>query len=260
MTVQTKKSLGQHWLDDTFSLEAMCRTGEVNADDVVLEVGPGPGALTRMLVEKAKKVIAVELDESLAQNLASNLGNPSNLNVVQQSILDFDLSLLSSDYKVIANIPYYLTSKLVQKLLTADNSPMLTVLLVQKEVAERIAAAPGKTSLLSISAQFYADVSIHEVVPAALFAPPPKVDSQIVRLRRREVLPLDVEEKAFFRLVKAGFMERRKKLKSSLAGGLRMEKSEVLDVLTEAGIGDGVRAQELSIQQWGALYTRLKDR
>jgi 16S rRNA (adenine1518-N6/adenine1519-N6)-dimethyltransferase len=234
-------------------LQAVAKAAEVTPNDTILEVGPGLGTLTKVLVSGAAQVVAVEFDNELAQKLAIRVPAP-HLRVVHEDILQFDLSQLPKDYKVAANIPYYLTSKLVRTLLESPNPPLITSLLVQKEVAERMAADPGELSILGISAQFYAEVALKEVVPAALFTPPPKVDSQIVQLRRRAT-PLfdDVTAKDFFRVVRAGFSEKRKKLRSSLSGGLHLEKSLVDELLVKAGVSDQARAQELDLEDWHRL-------
>lgn len=259
--MQPKKSLGQHWLHDEQSLQAMLDAGSVGKDDVVLEVGPGLGTLTAKLCSIAKQVIAVELDDILAANLSKNVANrlggepAKNLKVIHESIIDFDVTDLPKGYKVIANIPYYLTSHLVRLLLESSNPPSETVLLVQKEVAQRIVAKPGQMGILSVASQYYAQLTLHQDVPAHLFTPPPKVDSQIVQLSyRKEPLFSDVNVEDFFKLVKAGFSEKRKKLRSSLSGGLHISKSEADDLLAEAKIGTDTRAQELTLQQWYQLY------
>lgn len=249
----TKKSLGQHWLFDEASLGAMLTAGEIAATDTVLEVGPGLGTLTQKLCDSAQKVIAVELDDNLAANLAHKVP-ADNLTVAHESILEFDISVLSPDYKVIANIPYYLTSNLIRKMLESDNPPSVMALLIQKEVAERIAAQPGEMSILAVATQFYAEVELKELVPAELFSPPPKVDSQIIQIRRRET-PLfpDVDTTKFFRIVRAGFSEKRKKLRSSLSGGLQISKTEADQLLKKANISPNARAQELTLDQWHRL-------
>ncbi len=248
-----RKSLGQHWLNDEISLLAMVEAGEVNASDTVLEIGPGLGTLTKILCERAKKVIAIELDDILAASLAEKVAT-KNLEVVHESILDYDLSTLPKNYKVVANIPYYLTAKLIRKLLETSNPPKLMVLLVQKEVAQRIVARPGQMSILAVSVQFYAEAKVGDVVPARLFTPPPKVDSQIIQIKfRSQPLFEGVDSDEFFRLVKAGFSEKRKKLRSSLNGGLHLPKDQVDAWLKEAGIKADARAQELSLQQWREL-------
>jgi 16S rRNA (adenine1518-N6/adenine1519-N6)-dimethyltransferase len=249
----TKKNLGQHWLTDPAALQAICEAGQVAAADTVLEVGPGPGTLTTLLVQAAGQVTAVEFDRILAAELPKRV-KAANLLVVQQDILSFDLTGLPPDYKVVANIPYYLTSNLLRVLSETPNRAARVVLLVQKEVAERVAAKPGGMSLLSVSAQFYWEVRLGEAVPARLFTPPPKVDSQILILTRREA-PLfpDVDEKGFFRLVKAGFSARRKTLLNSLSGGLRLGKDQVQAWLAAAGIETSLRPQNLSLDDWHRL-------
>jgi 16S rRNA (adenine1518-N6/adenine1519-N6)-dimethyltransferase len=179
-----KKALGQHWLTDPASLQAMCDAAEVSSVDAVLEVGPGLGTLTQLLVAQAGHVVAVEFDKTLAAQLSGRVP-AANLEVVQQDILRFDLTNLPPNYRVIANIPYYLTSNLIRTLSESKNPPARAVLLVQKEVAERVAAKPGDMSILAITAQFYWRVGLGRVMPAMLFTPPPKVDSQILILKRR---------------------------------------------------------------------------
>ncbi len=257
----TKKSLGQHWLNDEASLLAMCDAAELTADDVVLEIGPGLGSLTKLLVQRVKKVVAVEFDNLLAIGLPDRV-KVDNLEVQSQDILSFDFTSLPPDYKVVANIPYYLTSNLIRVLSETPNSPSVAILLIQKEVAERVAAEPGDMSLLSVTAQYYWQVGLGPIVPAELFTPPPKIDSQILILLRREKLLFpelsDADARALFQLVKAGFSERRKKLRSSLSGGLHLPKTEVEEILGKAGIDHNLRAQALSITDWYALYKSLK--
>lgn len=252
-----KKSLGQHWLYDNTSLQAMCQAGEVSADDVVVEIGPGLGTLTKLLVEQAKQVIALEFDEDLARQLPKRI--PSNtLHVNHSDCLTFDYTSLTPDYKVVANIPYYLTSNLLRVLAESVNPPQIIALLVQKEVAERVAAKPGEMSLLSVSVQLYYQANLAEQVPAALFTPPPKVDSQIIKLvRRTEPLFDNLNEKQFFRVVKAGFSQRRKKLRSSLSAGLRISKLDATELIEASGVDPHARPQELSLQQWYSLYLRI---
>jgi 16S rRNA (adenine1518-N6/adenine1519-N6)-dimethyltransferase len=253
----TKKSLGQHWLNDEASLTAICQAADISANDTVLEIGPGPGALTKLLVQQAKRVIAVEFDKKLAADLPGRIG-AANLDVHHQDILSFDLTGLPANYKIVANIPYYLTSNLIRVISETSNPPVSATILVQKEVAERTAAAPGSMSLLSVTAQFYWQVGLGPVVPAELFTPPPKVDSQLLLLQRRdEPLFPDIDPKAFFRLVKAGFAQRRKTLLNSLGAGLRLSREEAEAVLQAAKIESGRRAQTLSLEEWHSLYQTL---
>lgn len=248
-----KKSLGQHWLRDRDVLAHIADCAELTPDDAVLEIGPGLGTLTSELLRRAKKVIAVEFDEELARKLPAQFPG-KDLTVVQSDILSFDLSDLPAGYKVVANVPYYITSKIVQLLMTATNKPDIAVLLVQKEVAERLAARPGDMSILAVSAQLFAEVTLGNVVPAALFTPPPKVDSQVVILRTRTTPFLtEVSEKDFFRVVKAGFSAKRKMLRSSLSGGLSISKDQAEAYLAAAGINPNVRAESLTLEQWQTL-------
>jgi 16S rRNA (adenine1518-N6/adenine1519-N6)-dimethyltransferase len=252
------KALGQHWLDDPSTLQAMVDGAGITTYDTVLEIGPGLGSLTKLLVAQADQVIAVEFDRVLAARLHQEVpGN--NLVVVTQDILSFDFTELPSDYKLAANIPYYLTSNLIRVISETTNPPIQVALLVQKEVAQRICAVPGAMSLLSVSAQFYWQTELGDQVPAYLFRPPPKVDSQILLLKRRDA-PLfpDVDVKVFFRIVKAGFSQRRKTLLNALSSGLHMPKAETESVLQSAGIDSKLRPQNLSLEEWHEIYIVLE--
>lgn len=251
------KSLGQHWLRDRAVLSHIADLADIQPTDTVLEIGPGLGTLTSELLRRAEKVIAVEFDEELARKLPGQFPG-KNLEVKTGDILSFDLSNLPKGYKVVANVPYYITSKIVQLLMTADNKPAVAVLLVQKEVAQRLAATPGDMSILAVSAQLFSDVSLGDIVPAALFTPPPKVDSQVVVLKTRtENFLGDVSEKDFFRVVKAGFSAKRKKLRSSLSAGLGISKQQLETQLAQANISPDDRAESLSLDDWLRL-TKLQ--
>lgn len=247
------KSLGQHWLKDRLILEAIADQADITETETILEIGPGLGTLTSVLLDRAHRVESVEFDAELARKLPAQFPG-KNLKVHNADILSFDLTMLPKGYKVVANVPYYITSKIVQLLSETANPPSLTVLLVQKEVAERLAAQPGDMSMLSISAQVFHEVTLGPLVPAEYFTPPPKVDSQVVILHRRaEPLVPMKQQKAFFRLVKAGFAERRKKLRSSLSAGLHTDKATIDELLLKADLNPESRAQELSIEQWQRL-------
>ena len=251
--VAPNKSLGQHWLKDRDVLAHIAECAELTQDDTVLEIGPGLGTLTSELLKRSKKVVAVEFDEELARKLPAQFPG-TQLEVITSDILSFDLSRLPADYAVVANVPYYITSKIVQLLMTAHNKPRIAVLLVQKEVAERLAAAPGRMSILAVSAQLFADVSLGDEVPARFFTPPPKVDSQVVVLKTRTTPFLtDVAESDFFRVVKAGFSSKRKKLRSSLSGGLGIDKTQAELLLSQAGINPDSRAEALDLEAWVRL-------
>lgn len=250
-----KKELGQHWLKDPEILTEIAEAAELSSDDVVLEIGPGLGTLTSRLLARAGRVVAVEFDTDLARKLPGQFPG-KNLEVINEDILQFDLNQLPAGYKVVANVPYYITSKIVEKLMTAENKPLLAVLLVQKEVAERIAAEPGDMSILAISVQIFAETELDIEVPRQFFTPPPKVDSQVVVLRTwDEPLVAKNDEKLFFRLVKAGFSAKRKKLRSSLSAGLVISKLEAEQLLKKAGINAEQRAEDLSIDDWRRLFS-----
>lgn len=253
MSLKNNKSLGQHWLRDREVLSHIADCADLTADDVVLEIGPGLGTLTSELLRRSHKVVAVEYDSELARKLPAQFPG-KNLQVIHSDILKFNLSDLPVGYKVVANVPYYITSKIVQLLMTATNKPSIVVLLVQREVAERLAAKPGNMSILAISAQLFADVSLGDMVPARLFTPPPKVDSQVVIMTTRQTpFLIDIDEANFFRVVKAGFSSKRKKLRSSLAGGLTMSKMEVESLLERANISPDIRAEALGLDDWVRL-------
>lgn len=249
-----KKALGQHWLEDDASLQAMVALAGVEPGDNVLEIGPGYGTLTEYLLAAGADVTALEFDSSLVPGLLKKFANVPELRVEQGDIRTYDFTSMPPDFKVVANIPYYLTSNLIQLLSETPNQPTCAVLLIQKEVAERVVAEPGDMSLLSVTSQFYWQTSLGPVVGAELFTPPPKVDSQILVLQRRpEPLFKDVEAKAFFRLVKAGFSQKRKTLLNSLSGGLAISREAAAQMLDAAEIDPKRRAQTLSMQEWRRL-------
>jgi 16S rRNA (adenine1518-N6/adenine1519-N6)-dimethyltransferase len=255
--IPTNKLLGQHWLNDEFSLETIASSAGIGPADTVVEIGPGPGTLTKVLTSRAKKVIAIELDEALAHALPRRV-KADNLEVLRQDVLKFDWSEIEGDYKLVANIPYYLTSNLIRVISEAAHPPVRASLLLQKEVAERMAAAPGQLSILGVSAQHYWEVSLGLEVPKKLFIPPPKVDSQVVMLKRRSVEELKkIDDKNLFRIVKAGFSNKRKTLLNSLSAGLRLDKSVVSEICKRVDIDPGRRAQTLSLDEWYKLAEQI---
>lgn len=254
MNTTPKKDLGQHWLTDDSILLAIVEAGEVTSGDTILEIGPGKGTLTEKLADTGATVIALEFDKDLLPILEKKFKNCNNVAINYGDIRTFNYSDLPSGFKVIANIPYYLTSHLVRSLSESENPPSSAVLLVQKEVAQRLCAQPGDMSILAVTAQYYFDCTLDIEVPAEYFTPPPKVDSQVVVLRRRTSPLFDADTKSYFRLVKAGFSEKRKTLRNSLSGGLAINKDEVESLLAKASIKPNARAQELSLQDWYTLY------
>jgi 16S rRNA (adenine1518-N6/adenine1519-N6)-dimethyltransferase len=257
-TIHLKKSLGQHVIVSHRGLNQMVKALRISPEDVVIEVGPGTGVLTRELLPLCRKVIAIELDEGLATKLPPALGNPPNLNVVKGDARDCDPEALLAKrvpYKVVGNLPYYAAAPIIRSFLEADWKPTLMVVTVQREVAQNIVAKPGNMSLIAIGVQCYAKPKILCYLPPSAFRPPPKVASAVLAL---EVLPkpaVDVINKAaFFALVRAGFAAPRKQLRNALATGLKSSPSQALRLLDIAGINPTRRAETLTIQEWQRLY------
>jgi 16S rRNA (adenine1518-N6/adenine1519-N6)-dimethyltransferase len=252
--IDAKKQLGQHWLQAPEILEAIANAAELQNGEVVLEIGPGLGTLTEVLAGKGVQVIALEFDQDLIKGLRVKFHNTSQVKIIEGDIRSFNFSELPEKYKIVANIPYYLTSHLIRSISETSNPPMTAVLLIQKEVAERLCASPGQMSILAVTAQFYFQCSLDIDVPARFFSPQPKVDSQVVVLRRRPTKLFDVNEKEFFRIVKAGFSEKRKTLRNSLSAGLQISKDDAVSLMVKANLQPTKRAQELSMDDWHALY------
>ncbi len=250
--LRPRKGLGQHFLVDRQSLEAVMSGGALTPDDTVLEIGPGLGVMTEQLAKRVKQVVAVEADAVLASLLRNN--QASNVEVINEDIMRFNLTELPSQYKVIANIPYYLTSSIIRLLMESINKPSIVSILIQKEVAQRIIAAPGKMSVLALSVQYYGSPSLLETVERHKFWPAPKVDSAILRIVLHKQPVFKADRSMLFRLIKAGFGEKRKMLKTSLAGGLNIEQSLSIKLITGAHLDLSARAQELHLDDWGRLY------
>lgn len=263
MNIEPDKSLGQHWLKDEEILSQIVDYADVKRDDVILEIGPGLGTMTQEIAKNAGRVVAVEFDKKLADNLRTSEKLNKNVIVKNEDFLKFDLSGLSEGYKIIGNIPYYITGKIVRKILSSVNRPQIAVLLVQKEVAQRIAAGPDQMSALSVIAQYYSEVSLGVVVPASKFTPAPKVDSQVVILKPysrsfREMHDVNLEKK-FLTVVKAGFSARRKKLHSSISGGLGISVEQAKQLLADAKIDSNLRAQNLDVNDWISLAKKFNN-
>ena len=258
MALQNKKSLGQNWLKDRDTLIDIADIASIDGVSEVLEIGPGLGTLTSALFQFFDKVTAVELDERLATNLPKSFPG-KNLTVINKDILTLDLAELNlpEKYVVAGNIPYYITSPIIQKFLHAKHKPAKIVFLVQKEVAERLAAEQGDYSILGLSAQIYADVSLGPVVKREFFTPPPKVDSQVVIL---EPLATPRASESTISLIKLGFIAPRKKLLSNLAMGLQLPREEILGYFQVNGISENARPADLSIENWCALEKNIHKR
>ena len=255
--MKAKKSFGQNWLRDDYVLGKIIESAQLDSSDTVLEVGPGLGTLTRKLLETDCNVVAVEADRDLIPILSRTFHNQSKFKLINQDVLKFDLGTLPRGYKVVANIPYYLTSNLIRNFLESDNPPSEMVLLIQKEVAERILARPGQMSVLAFSVQYYAKPSYIMEVKKELFEPIPKVDSAVIKLSLHQKPLFDAEHQKLFRAVKAGFGEKRKMLRNSLAGGLNITTAQTEEILKKSNIENTARAQELTMNDWNRLYTAL---
>ena len=254
--LRAHKGLGQNFLQDPMALEAIVAVAEIQATDTVLEIGPGLGSLTRYLAVSAREVIAVELDEKLSPPLKTVLSPYQNVQVIQGDILKLspqDL-IAENDYLVVANIPYYITSAVIRHLLESESKPRRIVLTIQKEVAGRICARPGDMSLLALSVQVYGSPRIAAYIPAEAFFPAPKVDSAVLVV---DIYPTPLIKQdllsVFFKLVKAGFSQKRKTLRNSLSSGLHISPTQAAELLSRTDIDPQRRAETLSLDEWERL-------
>jgi 16S rRNA (adenine1518-N6/adenine1519-N6)-dimethyltransferase len=257
--------LGQNFLVDRRYLSHILHAARIDPQDTIIEVGPGLGVLTEKLADVAGMVIGVEVDPLLARHLETSLGRRENVRVLQGDVLELDPAELIAGssgcpYKVVANLPYSVAAAVLRHFLEASMKPTLVVVLVQKEVAQRMTASPGQMSLLSVAVQLYGKPKIVLKIPPTAFHPRPKVESALIRI---EVLPqpaLIVEDiEAFFSLVRAGFAHRRKQLHNSLSQELSVPGPTIKEALSRAGIEPSRRAQTLSIEEWGSLYRSMED-
>ncbi len=260
--MKAKKSLGQHFLKSEKALAQIVAAGNLGADDVVLEIGPGEGVLTERLLARVKKVVAIEKDRELIPLLQDKFSNEirsKKLELIEGDILKLDLSsnLSLAKYKLVANIPYYITGAIIERFLSADRQPSTMVLLIQKEVAERIVAKDGKESVLSIAVKAYGVPRLVAKVPAGAFSPAPAVDSAVIAI---EAISKDffksVEEQKFFALLKGIFGKKRKQLAGSLSDFLG-NRARAASLLAELSIGEKVRPEELSVAQWKMLAEKI---
>lgn len=265
LELAARKGLGQHFLTDRGALSKIVAAADITPADTVVEVGPGLGILTEKLLERAGRVIAVELDRGLAKALEEEFSHRPNLTVITEDILALPPgSLLAAvgaagPYKVVANLPYYITSAVLRHFLESARRPSLMVVMVQREVARSIVAAPGDLSLLGLSVQLFGEPRIVGRVPAGSFYPPPKVESAIVKiLPYAEPAVPQAELPGFFVLARAAFCAARKQVQNSLVQGLSMEKSEIISRLAAAGVQPSRRAETLSIAEWMRLWREFK--
>lgn len=264
--VTPARSKGQNFLINPLVIKKIAASANLKKDDTVLEVGPGLGILTEELVKLAKKIISVELDKKLYDFLKIKFVNQENLDLRNQDILDFKIEnfpLQTNQYQLVANLPYNITSVFLRKFLSGDNCPQSMTLLLQKEVAQRICAKPGKMSLLAISVQVYGQPKIVEYVPKQDFWPSPEVDSAIIKINNiKSKTEVDkyfsqISENKFWRVVKIGFSAKRKQLQHNLAAGLSITPDEAKKMLVSVNLDSKVRAQNLSLEDWLALIQQL---
>jgi len=259
--MRPNKAFGQNFLVDRSVLQRIIGAAEINADDQVLELGAGTGVLTRELAKHARRVVAVELERDMLSLLAETTRYFANVELVERNMLYVDPAEVfeSAAYKLVANLPYYITAPTFRHFLESTNPPRLLVVMVQYEVAQRIVAEPGDLSLLGVSVQFYGKPKIIDHVPARAFYPAPKVDSAILRIDLKDEVPLTSNQRdSFFRLVQAGFSERRKQLHNSLAHGLHRKDAVVQAWLSAASIDPARRAETLSIEEWLQLWHKME--
>lgn len=261
-----KKSLGQNFLIDANILDKILTGAEINRDDNILEIGPGIGSLTQGLCKRAGKVVAIEIDRRLLPILDETLEDYDNVHIVNGDILDIDLNELTANYfgnrpfKVVANLPYYITSPIIMTFLESDLSYTDLVVMVQTEVAERIVASPGTKAYgsLTVAVQYYTEAKIISKVPASVFMPPPKVGSAVIRLSKRDSLPLEHDgSRLFFQVVKAAFSKRRKTILNALSSYQFEEnmgdKDQIREFLKNAQIDPNRRGETLSIAEFARL-------
>jgi 16S rRNA (adenine1518-N6/adenine1519-N6)-dimethyltransferase len=254
--IRPKKGLGQNFLVDPAYRARIVAAADLTPDDVVLEVGPGPGVLTELLGQQASRVVAVELDDRLIPFLRQRFVGQPHVSIVHGDILETNPAQLveGSPYKVVANLPYYITSAVIRHLLESVPAPDALVLTVQREVAERMVAQPPDMSLLALGTQFYSTGKIVARIPPGAFYPVPKVESAVVRLdRRAEPIARDITADRFFEVARAGFSQPRKQLRNSLAAGVGIAPAEVEAWLGRAGIDPKRRAETLTLGEWAEL-------
>jgi 16S rRNA (adenine1518-N6/adenine1519-N6)-dimethyltransferase len=258
LDTRARKGLGQNFLVDKHALDRIVSAAKLTSDDYVIEVGPGLGVLTQELAKEAGRVVAVELDATMAAALREKFADSNNVEIIEADILDCaPESLVPSgrDYKVVGALPYNIASAVLRRFLETERKPVMIVAVVQKEVALSIAAEPGDMSLLSVGVQLYGKPAIVKIISPRSFYPQPKVDSAIVRIDVYAAPPVEVEDEvAFFNVVRGGFSTPRKQLRNSLSHGTGVTPQASSELLDSAGIDPKRRAETLSIAEWAALY------
>ncbi len=258
--IRPRKGLGQNFLLDDKILQRIVDAADITANDTVVEVGAGLGTMTRWLAERAARVIAIEKDAELIAPLEEILAPYANVEIIHDDALNFTPHAAHlTHYKLVANLPYYITSAILRHFLEAEPRPEIIVVTMQREVAERIVAAPGEMSILAVSVQFYGAPRILFRVKAGAFYPSPQVDSAVLRIDAysQPALP-DVNAARFFEIVRAGFGQKRKQLRNSLAHGLDLPNEVITAALESANIAPTRRAESLSVAEWGAICRKLE--
>ena len=259
--LRANKKLGQNFLINQQIIDEIIEKSQITKEDTILEIGPGLGSLTKALMQNAKRVIAVELDENMV-NILKNRFNNENLEIINEDILKIDLNEITNKYgkiKVVANLPYYITTPIVMKLLEEEYNIESITVMVQKEVGERLCAEPGSRDFgaVTVGVNYYSNSKIIIDVPKDNFMPVPEVDSCVIKLDILNEPPVAVKDKKrFFRLVKAAFSQRRKTINNSLASG-EFSKENVLNTLSKLGIDAKLRAENLSIQDFANITNEL---
>ncbi|MFH0930196.1 MAG: 16S rRNA (adenine(1518)-N(6)/adenine(1519)-N(6))-dimethyltransferase RsmA [Candidatus Moraniibacteriota bacterium] len=253
-----KKSLGQNFLTSDSIAQHIVTSASLLKNDNILEIGPGKGILTKYLADSNAHILAIEIDQRLIESLKKQF---KNIEIINEDILKINLPRLIEEnnfqrYKVVANLPYYITSKIIRLFLETKYPPSEMIFMVQKEVGERIVALDGKESILSTSVKFYANPEILFEVERENFEPAPEVDSVVIRIKRKEKIP-DVDTKIFFSLVRAGFSAKRKMLVNNLSSSLNLPKAKISEVLKKAGLDPTVRAEKLKMEDWIRLCKNI---
>jgi len=263
LNLSPRKALGQHFLVSGGVLKKLLDAAELKPEDTVIEVGPGLGTLTRELVRRAGQVIAVELDRELAEALPAALGYPPNLTIINADAREVEPQELlpgKVPYKLVANLPYFAANPILRRFLEASWKPTLIVVMLQREVAQSIAASPGRMSLIGVCVQFYGRPRIVGYVPPGAFYPPPKVTSAILRIDVFPEPPIKVEDvEGFFGLVRAGFSAPRKQLRNALSLGLGIPTEVAQGLLERAGLDPRRRAESLALEEWERLYRAYRE-
>jgi len=241
------KGLGQNFLVDKGALSKIVEAAKIKPTDTIVEIGPGTGVLTRALAEKAKKVIAIEKDRKMIEVLKETLKGYENVQIIEGDVLETDINLPKA-YKVVANLPYYITSPIIRKFLEEKNSPELMILMVQKEVGQRICSKPPEMSILSVSVQFYGKPEIVSYVSKNSFWPSPKVDSAIVKITDIKKPKIDAD--SFFKIVKAGFSQPRKQIAGNFHKILKLDKERIKAWLEKNTVAPEQRAETLFVKDW----------